>query len=324
MSRTALAERKTVGVVEVELKAVDGDGPHGSFEAVLSAPTKDRDGEIVDAKAFEPLPARIPIDIDHAMSVRSTAGSGVPFYDGDLLKIRGTFASTQLGQEVRALVTEGHITKMSVAFMNPKREVKDGVPHVVSGELLNAAIVMIPSNRDADITAAKAALKVGARNSSKDSERLQQIHDLAVENGADCSTKDKGPARPAALKSYKSVAGSYEQRAELLRAAIRTAHPEAYWVSILATFDDAVVYELDGWEGDAARYQAPYAMGLDGAVSLGSPEAVEVTEVISPVKSPDVSPERKAAAPAAASVPASDASVLLARALADELETLLA
>jgi hypothetical protein len=30
-------------------------------------------------------------------------------------------------------------------------------------------------------------LKIGARNSSRDAERLQQIHDFAVENGAQCA-----------------------------------------------------------------------------------------------------------------------------------------
>lgn len=34
--------------------------------------------------------------------------------------------------------------------------------------------------------------KAGARNSSKDSERLQSIHDLAVENGAKCAEPDSG------------------------------------------------------------------------------------------------------------------------------------
>lgn len=313
---------KTVGCFDIAVKALDSDDPNGAFEAILSAPTKDRDGEVVAAKAFEPLPERIHIDHDHGMSVLSTVGSGRPFYDGELLKIQGVYASTARAQEVRALVAEGHITKMSVAFMDAKREVKDGVPHVVTAELLNAAFVAVPANRDAAVTAAKAALKVGARNSGKDSERLQQIHDLAVDNGAACAAKT--PTRPGVLKAYKSVAGSFESRAELLRAAIRAAHPEAYWVSILATFDDAVVYELDGWEPDATRYQASYELAGDGAVTLGSPEAVEVTEVVSPAKSPDVSPERKAAAPAAADAPASEASVLAARALADEMAALLA
>ncbi len=65
----------------------------GEFEAVLSMPTVDRDGEIIDSGAFNPLPKRIPIDIDHGMSVTSTVGSGIPFYDGEVLRFRGSSAS---------------------------------------------------------------------------------------------------------------------------------------------------------------------------------------------------------------------------------------
>jgi hypothetical protein len=149
---------KAFGIVDVEIKAVDPDDDAGMFEAILSAPTLDRDGEIIDAKAFEPLPDHITIDIDHGMSVATTVGSGVPFYDGDLLKFRGSFSTIPRAQEVRTLVAEGHVRKMSVAFMNARTEVDpdDERPHIRSAELLNAAIVPIPSNREASILAAKA------------------------------------------------------------------------------------------------------------------------------------------------------------------------
>jgi HK97 family phage prohead protease len=140
-----------------EIKSTDSEDPAGSFVAVLSAPTLDRDGEIIDSGAFLPLPDHIPIDVDHGMDTRSTVGSGRPYYDGDLLMFEGRFASTPLGQETRTLVTEGHVRKMSVAFMGAKRsEDDDGITHITKGELLNAAVVSIPSNRDADILAAKA------------------------------------------------------------------------------------------------------------------------------------------------------------------------
>jgi hypothetical protein len=178
----------TLNRFDVDIKAVkDGEG---EFEAVLSVPTVDRDGEIIDARAFEPLPEYIPIDVDHGMSVTSTVGSGTPYYDGETLRFRGTFASTQLGQEVRTLVLEQHIRKMSVAFMSAQRsEDEDGTPHIVKAELLNAAIVAIPSNREADILAAK-ALDLKATKAAS----LQQIHDLAASAGAECSAKNAHPA----------------------------------------------------------------------------------------------------------------------------------
>jgi HK97 family phage prohead protease len=156
-------------ILRGEIKSADTEDPAGAFVAVLSAPTLDRDGEIIDAGAFEPLPEHIPIDVDHGMDTRSTVGSGRPYYDGDLLMFEGRFASTPLGQETRTLVTEGHVRKMSVAFMGAKRsEDDDGITHITKGELLNAAVVSIPSNRDADILAAKAFEQVKQNRADDD------------------------------------------------------------------------------------------------------------------------------------------------------------
>lgn len=139
-----------------EIKAAND----GTFEAIMSAPTLDRDGEVIDSLAFAPLPSKITVDIDHAMSVRSVVGSGEPFYDeAGLLKIRGRFASTPLAQEVRTLVKEGHVDRMSVTFRAAQRDIgEDGMQHVRKGELLNVAFVVIPSNREAAVLAAKAAM----------------------------------------------------------------------------------------------------------------------------------------------------------------------
>lgn len=188
----------TINRFDVDIKAVS-DGAGGEFEAVLSVPTVDRDGEVIDARAFEPLPEYIPIDIDHGMSVTSTVGSGTPFYDGEVLRFRGSFASTSLGQEVRTLVIEQHIRKMSVAFMSAQRaEDENGVAHIVKAELLNAAIVAIPSNREADILAAK-SLDLKATKAAS----LQQIHDLAAAAGAECATK----AAPTPESNFAPVEG---------------------------------------------------------------------------------------------------------------------
>jgi hypothetical protein len=141
-----------------EVKAVEdaGGDPNGEFDVILSAPTLDRDGEVIDAKIFEPLPEHITFDIDHGMSTATTVGSGKPFYDGDVLRVKGTYSSIPRAQEVRTLVREGHIRTTSVAFMGAVREEKDGVPHIVKAELLNGAFVPIPSNRDALVLSAKA------------------------------------------------------------------------------------------------------------------------------------------------------------------------
>lgn len=200
MNKNMLAQIKTI-----DSKAA---GP-GQFEAILSVPVPDRDGEVVDAKAFDPLPARINIDINHEMLVEKTVGSGVPYYDGDLLKIKGTFASTQLGQDVRTLVTEGHIDSLSVAYMDAVYEVdkKDGLPHLRKAKLLNAGIVSIPANEQALITASKAyaahavelaeaviGTKAGARHSTSDYAHIQAAHDALAALGAECTSKSPAPA----------------------------------------------------------------------------------------------------------------------------------
>lgn len=229
-----------------EVKSVEGGSENGEFEAILSAATLDRDGEIIDAKAFEPLPARIPIDIDHGMTVASTVGSGTPYYDGDVLKIKGTFSSIPRAQELRTLVTEGHISTMSVTFMGAERDEKDGVPHVTQAELLNAAFVPIPANREATVLVAKAFAptpeeKTGARNSSKDAQNLQSIHDLAVSNGAVCDAeKSHTPEAPepaavtaAATDPEKAAAPAAAKSPADVAAVLAVARAQAEAATVL-------------------------------------------------------------------------------------------
>jgi hypothetical protein len=117
--------------VFAEVKAVRDDAaPHGSFEVVLSAPTLDRDGEVIDAKAFDPLPDHITFDVDQGMSTSTTVASGRPYYEADVLKVSGTFSSIPRAEEVRTLVQEGHIRTTSVAFMSAQHERKDGTDHI--------------------------------------------------------------------------------------------------------------------------------------------------------------------------------------------------
>ena len=186
-------EKKTFVVAEV--KSAESDNPSGEFEVILSAETVDRDGEVIDAKAFEPLPDSIPFHAFH--DFHDPIGRAAPYYDGNVLKARGTFASTARAQEIRTLVAEGVIGHTSVGFMAAVRKDGDDAPHVTSGELLEGSFVSVPSNREAAVLAVKEFdAKAGARNSTKDSERLQHIHDLAVENGAQCAAAAEATPAP--------------------------------------------------------------------------------------------------------------------------------
>jgi len=137
-----------------EVKALDGSDPHGEFEAILSVPTIDRDGEIIDGRAFEPLPTEIPIHKFHDFS--SPVATATPFYEGDVLKARGTFDPDPDSQAIRAKVGRS-IRYMSVGFMAATRSDQDGTPHITKAELLEASFVSVPSNREAAILAVKQA-----------------------------------------------------------------------------------------------------------------------------------------------------------------------
>src|SRR6516225_5927693 len=129
-------------------------GPHGGFTAIASTETKDRDGENVYANEWElPRPDHITIDADHGMSLATTIGSAHPYLNetGELM-IDAKFSSIARAQEARALVTEGHIKTVSVAFLRHKNE-KAGT---TKRELLNVGLVAIPANPEAQILESKA------------------------------------------------------------------------------------------------------------------------------------------------------------------------
>ncbi len=210
------------------------DAPYGGFEAILSTPALDRDGDRLATEGWKtPLPEHITVDIDHEMSVRGTVGSATPFIDDDgNLRIKARYASTPPAQEVRTLINEGHIRTVSVAFMNDKAAAKDGRP---SREILNAGIVAIPSNREALILNSKA----GARNSATDRAAIQSIHDASGQLGAACAPGDDTGAtdganmRSAPKADNKSVDGAVldfdtfaARLGELIIEAIKPASPK--------------------------------------------------------------------------------------------------
>lgn len=339
---------KAVALVE----ATETDDPNGAFEVVLSAATLDRDGEIVDSRAFDPLPDHIPFDIDHGMTVTTTVGSGTPYYAEDgSLRVKGTFASTALAQEVRTLVAEGHVRTTSVTFMAAEREPDEkGVQHVKTAELLNGTFTPVPSNREAVVLSAKglsAAIteKVGARNSATDAERIQQILDLAVELGAACDASKA--AQGAEEKSVvpevaKSIVGSLEAQQDRVADALEDAYP-GKWCYIRGVLPDTVVFDVwDDADGTCETYQQTYTDDGSVVTLTGTPVEVDVMEIVTPdadadretgdaLKSHQVSDRSadqaaeaaatKAAAPAAKS--ADEGSVMSARVALVEQEALL-
>lgn len=126
--------------------------PAGAWSAIVSAPTLDRDGDVIDAGAFNPLPPRVPV---HDRHFGDLVGSARPYYQGLELAIDGVFASTPKAQDMRTLVLEGHLTTMSVVFLRPKTRHVDGVRHITSAELLAVDWAPIPSNLDTAVLVAR-------------------------------------------------------------------------------------------------------------------------------------------------------------------------
>ncbi len=315
----------------------DGDFP-GTFEVILSSPTKDRDGDtLLPGEWKTPLPEHITFDQDHAMSVAGTVGSGRPELDADTgnLVVRGTYSSLPRAQEVRTLVKEGHIRTTSVAFLAEKSQEKDGT-HTVSRELLNGAFVAIPSNREAVVLAAKAfgeVEKAGARNSKADTERIQSIHDHAAALGAKhgAGTGKSAPARSAkklVRGDTKSIVGSVEALQDRVQDALQDEvdprFGRAYLRGVLpADGGGTLVYDLSNWDtGDHETYRRTYTD--DGSVVALNDDAqeVDILEVVVPDPDSDDTEDESAAtvhtadaAPAAAalSVDADDAELVALR-----------
>lgn len=180
----------------------DDSSPHGSFDVLLSTQAIDRDGEALLASEWQlPLPEHIVFDIDHAMSVEKTIGSGRPFINEDgNLQVKGTYASTALGQTTRTLVNERHIRSTSVTFL--RNETKDAEGKAVTRrELLNGAFVVVPANPEALVLMSKA---VDAKASK--AATMQAIHDLTAAGGAECKHLTTSPGTAVTDPEPKAAA----------------------------------------------------------------------------------------------------------------------
>lgn len=258
--------------------------PHGSFEVILSAPTLDRDGEVIDARAFEPLPAHITFDTDHSMTCDTVVGSGVPSYAEDgTLRVKGGYCADDRSQTIRQKVRDRHIRTTSVTFMDAEREKDEkGVVHIKRAELLNGTFTPIPSNREAVVLTAKSILaKEGRRNSGADAESIQTAHDLMVGLGADC-----GDVKNLRRIQGKSIVGSIEA----LRDRVADALEDSYdrWCCIRGILPnpagDGGTVIFDSYDDNYNVESFSQAFTDDGSVVTltGDSTVVDVMEIVTP------------------------------------------
>jgi HK97 family phage prohead protease len=292
------------------VKAVGEEAGPGEFEAIISTDVVDRDGEAVATGALDPLPESIPVYYQHDWRPPTNAmpvAKAVPFYDGPVLKAKGTFASTERGQEMRTLVNEGVVDSMSIGFLNAKRETVAGQKSVTKAELFEVSFTAIPINTTAKVLASKALMndndvKAGARNSAADTAHIQSAHDHMAALGATCDTSKSIGAK--SLYGIQ-VAGSYEERIKGLREQLQEQYATddadtSPWIDVIATTDSTVVYEVNEAGGPALTYQADYQWN-DGEPTIGAPAEVDVSAT---VKVEPASSTASAADQAAAGSPA--------------------
>ncbi len=278
----------TKATAEIRPEEDRADAPHGAFKVILSTPTKDRDGEKVATEEWQqPLPDHITFDVDHGMSVASTVGSGKPEIDSQgRLIVPGTYSSRPLAQETRALVNEGHIRTVSVAFMRHTEPVKGGKTRTTR-ELLNGAFVAVPANPEALILSSKA----GARNSKTDQGHIQAAHDSLTMAGATCSTK------------AAKVAGSEDGD---------DADPGTLAQALDAAIDEALD-SLDGVDLTALPAEVQQAVALLQAADLASDELLDAMGLPDPdeqdstAQAASATPPKSAAAARAAAADPKDA-----------------
>jgi hypothetical protein len=143
----------SAGVVSVEARITEQEA--GGFTAVASTGSVDRDGEVIQPGALMPLPASIPVHLDHVISASNVVARARPYYSGPRLMIDATFDSGPLGQEARRKVAEGMVDSVSIVFLGEKWETVKGVRTLTKGELLACDLVSVPSQREARILTAR-------------------------------------------------------------------------------------------------------------------------------------------------------------------------
>jgi hypothetical protein len=174
-------------MLQTKTAALSRVSDDGTFTAILSTPSVDREGESLGSHQWkQPLPKSISITLDHTGSVADVVASGEPYMASDgSLRLKGRFAATEKGQQIRQLVVGGHVDKLSVEMLRHKGA--NGEP---INELTAASFVLLPANEDAVVLSAKAfndqlsvILKAAGGG---DAAMLQAIHDASSHLGAMC------------------------------------------------------------------------------------------------------------------------------------------
>lgn len=142
----------------VELREAGPDAPEGSPGRIVATLLRYGDASGVGGtETFERGALRWPdrgirIDVDHLSSpvkgsLQQPVALAVPFLSADGLEVRidAPLAPTQQARDLAALMRLGMYESASVEFRNSRNRWSAGVRHVVSAELVAAALTDNPS-----------------------------------------------------------------------------------------------------------------------------------------------------------------------------------
>lgn len=90
-------------------------------------------------------------------------------------------------------------------------------------------------------------------------------------------------ARSSTVRAKQAVAGSFEERRELVSAALwaKYGDQDRYWIWVMATFDESAIYRVEDSEGGVSYRQVTYTIE-DGKLTLGDESDVELQTVVVP------------------------------------------
>lgn len=281
-------------------KALDAGA--GTFEALVSvfgnvdlAGDRVVKGAFADSlKAWEAKGKPIPVIFSHQWdNLDAHIGQVATAEETDAgLKVKGQLdMEDPFASKVFKLMDRGTLTEFSFAYDVVEEKVQNGANELLKLDLIEVGPTLKGMNPETELLAVKAlGLKAGARNSSKDAERIQTLHDLAGELGAECPETKSGGAsgRKSALEGRKqAVSGSHEQRREMIQAALmeRYAQTERVSAYVTATFEDRAIFALYDWSSESGNQgyrEVPYTVKDDGSIELGEERDVVLEMIVSP------------------------------------------
>ncbi len=141
-------KHKIYGLGELSVKSVGDDG---TFEAVVSGIKTDRYGDTINAEGWELKNyKKNPVLLWAHDHYQPAVGRALKVWqEGKELLLKGEFAPTPFGQEIKLLCEQGFIQAFSVGFMPLEWQFNDKGVDFLKQELLEVSFVNVPAYAEA-------------------------------------------------------------------------------------------------------------------------------------------------------------------------------